>query len=167
MKDAIILWSAVAGIGVAVLALIDFLFNRWSYLKRLGTWVNKQALRFKIDQTTIVLKVPAPIPISTIPTSSPGAVAAETTEGVTKHLVKHIMSGTRQNLMAYEITRQGFPGTQFYVERVVPKQGPNSYLTSDRDKANAKWREWYYEWKKQPGGFGGSFGNGLDGISPW
>ncbi len=136
----------------------------------LGTWVNKQALRFKIEQTTIELKVPAPIPISTIPTSSPGssgAVAAETAEGVTKHLVKHIMSGTRQNLMAYEITRRGFPGTQFYVERVVPEQGPDSYLTSDRDKASAKWREWYNEWKRQPGGFGGSFGNGLDSIPPW
>ena len=167
MSNRIIVAAAIATILATVLVLIDFIFNRWNYLKKLVYWIRKRVRGLKIDQTPVVLRIPPPPPISSIPTSPPGTVAGETPDGVAKHLVKYIMSGTRQQLMAYETTRQGFPGTRFLVERVVPNQDPRSYLTPDRDKANAQWREWYDEWRKQPGGFGGSFGTGLDGQLPW
>jgi hypothetical protein len=96
---------------------------------------------------------------------SPATVT--TPDGVTKVLVKYIMRGTQQQLFAYETTRDGFPGTRFLVERVVPNQERQSCLTTNREEANIKWHEWFKEWEKQPGGFGGSFGTGLDGRLPW
>jgi hypothetical protein len=94
-------------------------------------------------------------------------VPAMTPDGVTKVLVKYIMRGTQQQLLAYETTRAGFPGTRYLVERKASDQDPKSCLTSNRDEANARWNEWFKEWEKQPGGFGGSFGTGLDGRPPW
>jgi hypothetical protein len=95
------------------------------------------------------------------------AVPATTPDGVTKVLVKYIMRGTQHQLLAYETKREGFPGTRYLVERKASGQDPKSCLTSNRDEANARWNEWFKEWEKQPGGFGGSFGTGLDGRPPW
>src|SRR6266436_6046646 len=117
MTNRIILVAAIATILSAVIVLIDFIFNRWNHLRKIRHWLSKKLISLKLDQAPVVLRIPPPPPMSTIPTSPPGTVASETPGGVTKRLVKHIMSGTRQQLMAYEIMRQGFPGTRFLVER--------------------------------------------------
>lgn len=166
-SNQIILIAALATILTFLLAVIEFFFNRWKHFAGLWHWFRTLARRFKDDPSPVVLRIPAPPPIRAIPTSPPGTAPEETSGGVTKHLIKHIMSGTRQQLMAFEIAHQGFPGVRFRLERIVPKKDPEAFNTSDRDEANAKWREWYREWKKQPGGFGGSFGTGLDGSPPW
>ena len=74
------------------------------------------------------------------------------------------MYGQNQ-LLAYTTTRQGFPGTRFLVVRNRPNCEPQSLETSSQDVANAKWSEWYQEWKRQ--GFGGASGTGLLGELPF
>jgi hypothetical protein len=51
------------------------------------------------------------------------------------------------------------------VVRNRPNQQPQSCETPDRDEANARWIEWYQEWKKK--GFGGASGTGLFGEPPF
>jgi len=77
----------------------------------------------------------------------------------------HVMCGPNR-LLAYEVTRQGFPGTQFLVERHRPNQQVPQYkLTSNRHDANAQWHTWREEWRAQPNGFGGASGT-FDKL-PW
>jgi hypothetical protein len=52
--------GALAGVFLLVLALLDFLINRWKYFKLVGHWLRKQRLRFKPDQTYVTLKIPPP-----------------------------------------------------------------------------------------------------------
>jgi hypothetical protein len=79
----------------------------------------------------------------------------------------YIMAG-RDRLLAYEVTRNGFPGTRFLVERHRPNQHDPQYKdTPNREEANAQWREWYEEWKAKPTQFGGASGKGLEGKPPW
>jgi hypothetical protein len=104
----------------------------------------------------------------TVPATPPQDPAAPTTdaEGVTKKLIMHIMRG-KDKLLAYEVTRAGQAGTQYLVERHFRDRIQGSTTTSSRDAANGQWLEWYREWKNSPGGFGGSFGTGLDGTPPF
>lgn len=85
-------------------------------------------------------------------------------DGTHREIMRHIMCGQDQ-LLSYTTTRDGFPGTRFLVVRARPSQPPQSVETPDREAANAKWVEWYLEWKKQ--GFGGASGTGLDGAPPF
>jgi hypothetical protein len=107
------------------------------------------------------------IPIERTPPFPDAVITTKAPEGVNKALVKHIMRGTEQQLMAWEITGQGFHGTHFLVGWIVPDQKPTFYETPDYKQANAQWHEWFKQWEKQPGGFGGAFGTGLDGKLPW
>jgi hypothetical protein len=101
-------------------------------------------------------------------TSSPRpnhpAFPTDGADGTHRKTVRFIMRGTDQ-LLAYETTRDGLPDTRFLVVRNRPEQLPQSVETPDRATANAKWSEWYQEWKKE--GFGGASGNGLDGGLPF
>ena len=85
--------------------------------------------------------------------------------GPNKLLIKRIMRGTEKP-MAWEIIREKLPNV-FFVEFSIRNLEPNSCVTADYKVANAQWHEWYKLWKKQPGGFGGAFGEGLDGTLPW
>jgi hypothetical protein len=151
--NAILLVAAIATILVGVFEFID----HWSHVKRLLRWVRGQVPRLKIDSTPVVRTIPPPEPITT--TSTP--------DGVHKTLKKYIFRGTQQQLMASEITRDGFAGTRFLVEFIVVGQQPKSMSTANRDGANIQWHKWYQQWKQEPGGFGGTFGTGLDGTLPW
>ena len=155
--NQILVAGAVAGILLLVLALIDFFINRWKYFKMFVHWCRKQILRFKIDPAPVALNIPPEAPITT--TSTP--------DGVHKTQKIYIFRGTQQQLIASEITRDGFPGTRYLVEYIAPNQTPKSITTPNPDEANTQWNKWYKEWQKQPGGFGGSFGNGMDGRPPW
>lgn len=96
------------------------------------------------------------------PPSHP-AFPAEGTDGSHHDLVRYIMHGQDQ-LLAYTTTRDGIPGTRFLVVRQRPDREPQSVSAPDRETANAKWTEWYREWKQR--GFGGAFGN-FDGEPPF
>lgn len=85
--------------------------------------------------------------------------------GLNKRLIKKIMRGP-EKLMAWEIVREGLPNV-FFVEFTVRNLKPDSCVTADYKVANAQWHEWYKLWRQQPGGFGGTFGDGLDGTLPW
>lgn len=85
-------------------------------------------------------------------------------DGVSRKIVRFIMCGQDQ-LLAYATTRENLPGTRFLVVRARPNLEPQSLQTPDRDAANAKWNEWYREWKGT--GFGGASGNGLNGAAPF
>lgn len=85
-------------------------------------------------------------------------------DGSHRETARYILCGQDQ-LTAYTTTRDGLPGSRFLVVRARPNQQPQSLETSDQNAANAKWSEWYLEWKKQ--GFGGASGTGLDGTSPF
>jgi hypothetical protein len=153
--NRLIVAGAIAGIVVGVLVLIDFLINRWKYFRLFWHWCRKQVLRFKPDPTPVELNLPPAPP----PTELPA-------DGVTKKPVMYIMFGPNR-LLAYETTRQGFPGTRLLVERHLPNEQPKYCDTPNRDEANAQWRKWYEEWKAKPGGFGGASGTGLNGKPPW
>jgi len=68
--------------------------------------------------------------------------------------------------MAWEITGSGLFKSSF-VEFVMRDKDPEAYITADYKEANERWHEWYKVWKQQPGAFGGSSGDGLDGTLPW
>jgi len=150
-------WILVAAALVTILVGVFEFIDHWSHVKRLASWVRRQLIRLKPDPRPVILTIPPEEPITT--TSTP--------DGVHKTLKKYIFRGTQQQLMASEITRDGFPGTRFLVEFIVAGQQPKSVSTANRDEANIQWHKWYWQWKRQPGGFGGSFGTGLDGTLPW
>lgn len=155
-KDTIILWSAIAGIVVCFVVVLDFSINRWGYIKRVAQWLWSGAKRIRPDSSAVELEISA-TPLSvTLPTGI--------SDGVTKICVMYIMCGGDQ-LLAYTTTREGFPGTRFLVVRIRPNQQPQSCDTPNRAEANGKWNEWYREWKTK--GFGGASGTGLLGTLPF
>jgi hypothetical protein len=113
-------------------------------------------MKLRPDLGTVTLEIPSPPPVVTLPTGN--------SDGVTKTIAKYIMYGQDQ-LLAYRTTREGFPGTRFLVVRNRPNQQPQSCETPNCDEANARWNEWYQEWKKK--GFGGASGTGLLGELPF
>jgi hypothetical protein len=155
-KDAIEVWGGIAGIVVCVFVVLDFFLNRWRYMKPITVWFGKQAMKLRPDSSAVTLEIPPAPPVVTLPTG--------TSDGVTKTIAKYIMCGQDQ-LLAYRTTREGFPGTRFLVVRNRPNQQSQSRETPDRDEANARWNEWYQEWKKK--GFGGASGTGLFGEPPF
>jgi len=155
-KDAIETWGAIAGIVVCIFVVLDFVLDRWRYIKRTSVWLWRNALKLRPDASAVTLEIPPAPPAFTLPTG--------TSDGVTKTIVKYIMQGHDQ-LLAYTTTREGFPGTRFLVVRNRPNQQPQSCETLNRDEANARWNEWYQEWKKK--GFGGASGTGLFGEPPF
>ena len=98
------------------------------------------------------------------PAPSAVTLPTGTSDGVTKTIAKYVMQGQDQ-LLAYTTTREGLPGTRFLVVRNRPNQQPQSCETPNRDEANARWNEWYQEWKNK--GFGGASGTGLFGEPPF
>jgi hypothetical protein len=116
-------------------------------------WARAQN-EFSIEKSSIVQ----------IPPVSPAAFPINGKDGVSRTIVRYIMCGQNQ-LLAYTTTREKMPGTRYLVVRMRPSQEPQSVETPDRDRANARWNEWYQEWKSQ--GFGGASGTGLDGASPF
>jgi hypothetical protein len=110
-----------------------------------------------VQGTTAIKTAPPPLPDA--------ASLVNTSPGPNKLLVKRIMRGT-EKLMAWEIVRDGFPNA-YFVEFSIRNLEPKSCVTADYKVANGEWHEWYKEWKKQPGGFGGASGDGLDGTLPW
>lgn len=95
---------------------------------------------------------------------SPAAFPLDGKDGTKRTIVRFIMCGHDQ-LLAYTTTRENLPGSRLLIVRVRPGQEPQSVETSDANVANAKWNEWYQEWRKK--GLGGASGNGLDGASPF
>jgi hypothetical protein len=98
------------------------------------------------------------------PPGDPAAFPVNGTDGVSRAIVRYILRGQDQ-LLAYTTTREKLPGTRFLVVRMHPDREPQSLETPDRDAANAKWNDWYQEWKRK--GFGGASGNGLDCAPPY
>lgn len=149
--------GAIAGIVVCLFVVLDFLLNRWRWIKRIAVWLSKPAIKLRPDFGALSLQIlPAPPTV---------ALPVGTSDGVTKTPAKYIMCGPDQ-LLAYTIPREGFPGTHFLVLRKRPGQdNPPSIETPNRDQANAKWNEWYQEWKQK--GFDGASGTGLSGEPPF
>jgi len=104
-------------------------------------------------------------PVQVTPPLPDVAALVNTGPSANKLLIKLIMRGT-EKLMAWEIIREGLPNC-YFVEFAMRDQVPKAYITSSNKEANEQWHEWYKVWKQQPGGFGGSFGTGLDGTLPW
>lgn len=155
-KDAIEVAGSVAGIVVCLFVVLDFFLNRWRWIKRIAVWLGKQVSKLRPDFSAVSLHIaPAP-PAVTLPIG--------TSDGVTKTIAKYILCGADQ-LLAYTITREGFPGTRFLVVRNRPGKPPQSCETPSRDQANARWNEWYQEWKQK--GFGGASGTGFSGEPPF
>lgn len=154
-KDAIEMWGAIAGIVVCIFVVLDFILDRWRYITRISVWLWRRGVKLG-PQSTVALEIPPTPTANTLPTG--------TTGGVTKTIARYIMQGQDQ-LLAYTTTREGFPGTRFLVVRNRPNQQPQSCDTPRRDEANARWNEWYQEWKKK--GFGGASGTGLFGEPPF
>jgi Ca2+/Na+ antiporter len=105
-----------------------------------------------------------PPPSTQTPPTHP-AFPADGADSVHRQIVRYIMFGQDQ-LLAYTTTRDNLPGTRFLVVRNRPDREPQSLQCPDREAANAKWTEWYREWKTTRG-FGGASGNGLDGEPPF
>lgn len=154
--NLILVLGSIAGILLLALALVDFLINRWKYFKLIVRWLHKQLLRQKPDPTPTTLNIP--------PAPPPTEIPVTTADGVTKRSVIYVMYGGNQ-LWAYEVTRKGFPGTRFLVERRLPGQPTKYKETPNREEANEQWRTWYEEWKAQPNGFAGASGT-FDKL-PW
>lgn len=151
MTPEITNWVLVVGtIILVVLGLIDFLNKRLNYLKKSAGWLKSQLRRLAIDRR--------PVDLVILP-SGP--------DGEKRTLIRHIMRGTQQQLLAYEITHGDFLGTRYLVKFVRQGENDKSVSTADRELAKARWREWYQEWERQPGGFGGASGNGLGNPPPW
>jgi hypothetical protein len=73
----------------------------------------------------------------TVPIQLPyqhGAGPTEKTDGGAERMVKYIMRGTQQQLLAYETTREGFPGMRYLVRRIAPNQDPKSCHTPNATK---------------------------------
>jgi hypothetical protein len=87
-------------------------------------------------------------------------------DGIIKTPVIYIMRPP-EKLFAYEVTREGVPGTWYRVEYTNRDGKTNSKDTLNKDEANLLWHKFYQEWKGRPGGFGGAFGTGLNGNLPW
>jgi hypothetical protein len=85
-------------------------------------------------------------------------------DGTCRSIVRYVTNGPEQ-LLAYTTTRKTLSGSRYLVIRVRPGRDPHTIETSDRNAANAQWKEWYMEWEKQ--GFGGASGTGLDGTPPF
>lgn len=157
-KNAIILVGAIGTIVLCILGILDFFIDRWGYLRRFGRRCHATLIRLRGDSTGVTLHIPRTTPAVLLP--------ATTSDGVSKIAIKYIMRGHDQ-LLAYEVTRAGFPGKRFLVVRNRPNQNPQSFETADSANANARWQVWFQEWRQQPGGFGGASGTGLDGKPPW
>lgn len=151
VMNAIFIAAAIA----AIIGLYFQFVDHWNHIKKLARWFQAQITRMKADRTPVVLDIPPGPP----PTELPA-------DGKTKTIVSYILYGS-DRLLAYEVTRDGFPGVRYLVERHRPNQQPAYCDTPDRERANEQWRTWYQEWQSQPGGFGGSSGTGLDGRPPW
>lgn len=156
--------GAIAAVLVAVLTLVDFLDKRWNYLKKFGRWALKRAPLLR-SRTPVLLEIPELSP-TRVPVFPDPAMPLHTPDGVHKELVKFIFRGS-ERLMASRVTRDGFPGINYLVEWQRPHQNPKSVQAPNRAQANDQWLSWYQEWKKQPGGFGGASGTGLDGMPPF
>lgn len=118
---------------------------------------------FLWDRARNEFSIERPVPaISPILAST--AFPLDGADGVHREIVRFITRG-EDRLLAYKTTRDGVPGTRFLVLREHPNSDPQSLDTQDRDGANAKWNEFYQEWKRT--GFGGASGNGLDGAPPF
>lgn len=46
-KDAIEMWGAIAGIVVCIFVVLDFIFDRWRYIKRISVWLWRRALKLR------------------------------------------------------------------------------------------------------------------------
>jgi hypothetical protein len=151
--NVIIVVGVVAGVIVCYFEFVD----HWSHVKRVAQWFRRQLARLKPDPRPVLLEIPPGPPPTDMPVT--------TADGVTKRWVMHITYGANK-LLAYEVTRNGFPGTQFLVERHRPdQQNPQYKLTPNRDEANAQWLKWREEWQAQPNGFAGASGT-FDKL-PW
>lgn len=126
--------------------------------------LNAAALRAFPGQDNPAKESPAPHESTATLKSLPSAFPLNGEDGTHREIVKYIMYGQDQ-LLAYKTTRDGFPGTRFLIVRARPNQDPQTVDTPDQASANAKWNQWYSEWKKE--GFSGAFGNGLDGAPPF
>jgi hypothetical protein len=151
--NVVMLLGAVAGIVVCYFVVVQ----NWDHVKSVARRCRKQLLRLKPDTTPTSLSIPPGPPESAIPTTT-------TEDGVTKRCVMYVMCGGNR-LLAYEVTREGFPGTRFVVERHWPNQLPRYKSTPDRIAANTQWLQWYREWQAQPNAFGGA--SGTFGKLPW
>jgi len=112
-------------------------------------------------QNEFSIEKPEPAVSAALP---PAAFPLNGDDGSHREIVRFIMCGQDQ-LFAYKATREGLQGTRFLVVRARPDREPQSLETQNRDAANAKWNEFYQEWKAT--GFGGASGNGLDGAAPF
>jgi hypothetical protein len=104
-------------------------------------------------------------PVEMTPSLLDVAGLVNTGPSPSKLLKKRIMRGT-EKLMAWEIVRAGLPNC-YFVEFAMRDRDPQAHITADYKEANVRWHEWYKVWKQQPGAFGGSSGDGLDGTLPW
>lgn len=168
-KETILVWVGILS-GAAI--IWDFISDRLGYIRKLYRWSSgliasaddHEFIRLDIPKRPLL---PDPPPQGATKPPVPEAPPVFTDmEGVQKVLVCYIMGG-HDKLLAYQTTRDGIPGTRFLVVRERAKQDPASKETSSRAEANDQWREWYLEWKKRPGGFGGTFGTGLSGEPPF
>lgn len=151
---------------IAALATIwDVFFDRGRYLKIVWRWTLRQAAHLRVSRAPAALAIPK-TPPTRVPVFPDPALPLHTPDGVHKELVKYIFSG-QTRLMAYRVTRDGFSGDSYLVEWQRPNQNPKSMQTRNRAQANDQWLNWYQEWKRQPGSFGGASGTGLDGTPPF
>jgi hypothetical protein len=116
-------------------------------------------------QGTVPIKLPFSHAAKPAPPLPDVAGLLNTGPSASKPLIKRIMRGT-EKLMAWEVIRAGFPKC-YFVEFTMRGMELKAYITTDYKEANERWHEWYKVWKQQPGGFGGSSGDGLDGTLPW
>jgi hypothetical protein len=114
---------------------------------------------------TVPIKLPFSHAAKPAPPLPDVASLVNTGPSANKHLIKRIMRGT-DKLMAWEVIRAGFPKS-YFVEFTLRGVEPKAYITADYKEANEYWHECYKMWKQQPGAFGGSSGDGLDGTLPW
>lgn len=149
-ENAIVVAGSIAGI-------LYFLYAVRRWIKRIAVWLGKQVIKLRPDSAADSLHIP---PVDMDDVSRP----VGTSGAVTKTVAKYITYGTEQ-LFAYTITREGFPGTRYLVVRSHTWQQRQFLLTLNRDEANAKWSEWYNEWKQKE--LGGASGTGLSGEPPF
>jgi len=61
-KDNILLWAGVAGIVAALVVLLDFVLNRWGYIKRIALWFANSVGSLRPDSNMVALELPDPPP---------------------------------------------------------------------------------------------------------